>query len=91
MVYGTVEHPIRQHRYHTILENLIPQESARFVCEIQESEKYVLGHLGHVLIENTGIVVGYIGDNRVDLVDSYDEALHPHHNLLIDILSKCLI
>lgn len=91
MTYRTVEHQIREDKYHTIQENLTPQEIARFVCKIQESKEYDLGQLGHVLITGTEIAVGYIGDDKIDLVDSHENSLHSHHNLLIDILSACLI
>ncbi|MDO8459978.1 MAG: hypothetical protein Q7S74_02625 [Nanoarchaeota archaeon] len=91
MTYTIVEHSVKEHKYHTIQDNLTSQEIARFICEIQESEKYCLGQYGHVFIEHIDTVIGYIGDDRLDLVDSHERSFHSHQNSLIDILSKCLI
>ena len=90
MVYETIEHSIGEYTYLALQEHLTPKEIARFISEIQESERYILEDLGRILLRDTQVVVGYIGDDKVDLVDTHDTSLFPNHNSLIDILSKCL-
>lgn len=90
MVYGSIEHPVKDHEYHSVQENLDPPEIARFIYGIQESAEYILSDLGHILLSGTQTVIGYIGDEHVDLVDSSDRSIHIHQNSLISLLSECL-
>ena len=91
MVYGTIEHPVRDHSYHPVQENLDHQQIARFICGIQESRQYVMGEFGHILSNDTQTVVGYVGDDHVDFVDSSERLLQAHQNSLINIFFECLI
>ncbi len=90
MTYATREHQIKAYEYHTTQEDLVPQEIARFICEIKYSNEYDLEDLGHILVTGTDTVIGFIGDDRVDLVDIRNKTLHQHHITLIALLSKSL-
>jgi len=91
MTYGVVEHPVADWKYHTVQENLRPEEIARLICKIQGSKDYDLGELGHIFIADSKVVVGYIGDDRVDLVEPRNRESHQHHNSLIELIGDSLI
>lgn len=90
MTYTIIENEIKNYRYHALLENLTPQEVANFICRVQESEKYMIGCFGHILMTGTETVIGYIGDDRIDLVDNYEKLIRRHKLSLIELLSESL-
>lgn len=90
MSYTSAENKIEDYRYHALLENLTLQEIANFTCRIQESERYSIGHLGHIFITGTEKVIGYIGEDRIDLIDNSQKLIPQHKLSLIELLSEAL-
>ena len=98
MTYVAREYPIIAWEYHAALDDLSPEEVGRFVCAIQESDKYEIGHLGHIFPVDSSDAIGFIGEEdqfgnargRFDLINKNREEFQGHHIRLLDILGECL-
>lgn len=86
----TIEHKVNECMYFPFKANLTPDEIAGFVCKVQASEEYEFGEYGHILIKDTDLAVGYVGDDRIDLVDFHKSLLAIHHDNLMALFHTSL-
>lgn len=91
MTYRTVDHDVADWQYHSVLENLDLREIGHVIFTIQKSQGYDLGERGHVFVAGTKNCVGYVGEDRVELVDPRNSTLGHHHANLIEMVSSSLI
>lgn len=68
--------------YKTLYKNLTPCEIALATCKIQESEKFELDDLSHIVLKETNKRVGYIGDETLELCNSSNSFSKKSHQEL---------
>ena len=76
--------------YKLINRELSPKQWAYIVCAIQRSENYDINDCSYIIIRETDIEVGYIGDDSFELVEPDNQALTEHHKNIISIYNSAL-
>lgn len=56
--------------YVTLRENLSNRALINAVCRIQNSNRFEIGERSHILLKGTGVFVGYIGNDSLELCAS---------------------
>ena len=76
--------------YKVINKELSPKQWAYLVCAIQRSEKYDINDVSHIFVRDTGIEIGYIGEDTFELVEPNNPELKGHHKNIILIYNSAL-
>ena len=68
-----------------LVRNLNPYQLMRIASKIQKSEKFDIEELSHIVLRDTGTIVGYIGTETAELCCPSEEEAElyriPHHHL----------
>ena len=64
------------HTYETVRDLLTPEQIAKIIYKIQTSSRFRVDELSHIILKDTDICVGYIGEYTAELVDVERRDIH---------------
>ena len=79
-----------EHTYQAVYEGLDSYTMACIIHEIQVSRDFEYGEWSHIQLKEEGIVIGYIGDDSVELVDVENSESSKHHSSFLEICNRGL-
>lgn len=77
--------------YKILRNNLNVGETAIVLSEITDSKDFDLNELSHIVLKGTKTLVGYIGDDSLELVNPNKKEFIKYHNKLKEIFNHTLM